>query len=78
MHITMSEATGFSKRMAIAEQKLDAMKEITDKRHESLKDYVGKTKDMLESRADQMIVYDDKISIVLDEIKKAKAMQFEF
>jgi hypothetical protein len=52
MTITLGESVTFSKRMALAEQKLEAMKENTEKRFESLKDYVNKTKEMLETRSD--------------------------
>lgn len=49
---TLSDALVFGKRMTIAEQKIEAAKEQGEKRHEALRDYVNKTKDMLEARAD--------------------------
>jgi hypothetical protein len=38
--------------MTIAEQKIDAFKDSAEKRHDTLKEFVTQTKDLLEARAD--------------------------
>ena len=44
----------FGKRMSIVEAKLETFKDQSAKSYESLKDFILKTKEMLESRVDQV------------------------
>lgn len=78
MTITLGESTTFSKRMALAEQKIDAMKEYTEKRNESIKDYVNKTKEMLETRSDYMVTIEERLIGLKNDVKKITGMQGEF
>lgn len=42
----------FEKRIATSESKIDSLRESVDKRMEGLKDYVNRTREVLESRVD--------------------------
>lgn len=54
------------------------MKEQGEKRHEQMKDFINKTKDMLEARVDQVCQFEEKITIVNDELNKNKHVHEEF
>ena len=43
-----------------------------------MKDLVGKTKDMLEARVDQVSAFEDKITILSDELTKNKSIHEDF
>jgi hypothetical protein len=43
-----------------------------------MRDLVGKTKDMLEARVDQVCQFEDKITILSDELTKNKSVHEEF
>jgi hypothetical protein len=49
-----------------------------EKRHDAIKDLVGKTKDMLEARVDQVCQFEDKITILSDELTKNKSVHEDF
>jgi len=51
---TISDSLAFGKRLSFTEQKIETMKDQSEKRHEAMKDFIGKTKDMLEARVDQV------------------------
>ena len=44
----------FHKRMMVAEQKIEQMRDSAEKRHETIKDFVQKMKESLESKVDQI------------------------
>lgn len=56
----------------MCESKLDKDKEIQEKRHEGLKEFVQKTKDMLESRCEQVTQYEEKFKGMNDTITLMK------
>lgn len=60
------------------EQKIESVKDQNEKRHESGKDYVNKIKDMLESRVDQVMQFEDKIEQVNQDVNKLKGMTNDF
>ena len=43
-----------------------------------MKDYVEKTKEMLEARCDQFMAFEDKIQILNDEITKSKTVHEDY
>ncbi len=43
-----------------------------------MKEHVTKTKDMLEARVDQVIAFEDKLTILGDEISKGKMIHEDF
>ena len=43
-----------------------------------MKDYVEKTKEMLEARCDQFMSFEDKITILNDEIAKGKTVHEDY
>lgn len=52
MQNMVTESMSFGKRLGVLESKFESFKDQTEKRHDSMKDYVGKTKDLLEARCD--------------------------
>jgi len=60
------------------EQKLETTKEQSEKRHEAIKDYIGKTKDVLEARVEEVSQFEEKITILNDELNKNKVVHEEF
>ena len=43
-----------------------------------MKDYIGKTKDVLEARVEEVSQFEDKITILSDELNKNKQVAEEF
>ena len=72
LQLQCAEVASFNKRLSTCEQKLDASKEQNEKRHESLKDFVQKIKDMLESRVDQITQYEEKFKGMAEAISSMK------
>jgi hypothetical protein len=50
--VVASTVRSFEKRIATSESKIDSLRESVDKRIEGLKDYVNRTREVLESRVD--------------------------
>jgi hypothetical protein len=42
----------FNKRMQVCEQRIEQMRDSAEKRHETIKDFVGKMKEALEAKVD--------------------------
>ena len=51
---TVKDVVSFSKRLAQTEQKIDSIREKNEKGHEGMRDFVTRTKEMLEGRIDQI------------------------
>lgn len=68
----------FHKRLLNCEQKLETVQEQAEKRHEDVKDFVQRTKDMLEARVDQITQYNAKLEAMHDEISRLKDMTNAF
>ena len=62
----------FNKRLTDCEQKLETMRDLQEKRHETTKDFVQRTKEMLEARVDQITQYNARLEGMHDEISKLK------
>jgi wobble nucleotide-excising tRNase len=62
----------FHKRLLACETKLETAKELMEKRHESTKDLVQRTKDMLEARVDQITQYNSRLEAMQESIAKVK------
>jgi archaellum component FlaC len=60
--------------MQVVEQNVESIKDTAEKRHETIKDYVGRVKEMLEGKVDQVTQFNDKLTAMNDEIQKIKAM----
>ena len=69
---------GFSKRVGVMETKLDVMRENADKRHETIKDFVNRTKDSLDSKVEMAIAYNEKIVHMRDELNAMKEHNNDF
>ena len=54
------------------------MKDQGEKRHEAMKDYIGKTKDVLEARVEEVSQFEEKITILNDELNKNKGVHEDF
>jgi len=60
------------------EGKIENMKDVNEKRHDSLKDFVSKTKDMLEARVGQITQFNETIQSMGEDLKKMKIGTDEF
>jgi hypothetical protein len=58
--------------MTAVEIKLQSSSELQEKRMDSLKEYLEKTKLMLEARCEQITQYNDKLLTLRDQINTEK------
>lgn len=68
----------FSKRVGVMETKMEVMRENADKRHETIKDFVNRTKDSLDSKVEMAIAYNEKINHMRDELNAMKDHNNDF
>ena len=75
--VQLTESMKYGNRITVAEKDIVIMKEQNDKRHETQRDYVVKTKEMLESRIDQITQFENNIEAVSLEVKKLGHMHID-
>ena len=68
----------FNKRMKLTEDKIDNVKSLAETRHEQTKEYVNRTKDMLEGRVNQITQFNDSIMSMGEDLKKMKQGNDDF
>jgi len=78
MQVTATESEAFGKRLGLMEESITTMRTQSAKTNDSLKDYVAKTKDMLEARVDQVSTVEDKMAAVRDELLKSRGMHDQY
>ena len=54
------------------------MKENGDKRHETVKDFVSRTKDELVAKVEMAMNYNDKIKAVMEDMTQLKELNAKF
>lgn len=74
LQTSTNEANKYGNRITKCESNLDAIRENFDKKNEHLKEYIGKMKEMLEVRIDQITQFESQIEGIGAEIKKLAGM----
>lgn len=62
----------FNKRMQGLELNIESIKDAAEKRHESTRDYIGRVKEALEGRVDQVTQFNEKLTSMNEEIQRIR------
>jgi hypothetical protein len=64
--------------MTIAENRIEALKDLSEKRHETVNDMNKRTMGMIEAKNDQLETFESKFATIIDEIKKLNSQANDF
>lgn len=70
----MFSTTTFEKRLGLMEVHLKQFQDVADKRFDTQKEALEKTKEQLEDRVDSIMCFEDKLTILSDDLAKVKRM----
>ena len=72
------QVVSFGKRVTFLENKVTQVSERNEKGIEQVKDYIKKTREMLENRVEQITQFDEKINNINESVSQVKWMNQEF
>ena len=78
MQLTVTDSEAFGKRLGYMEETIANTARQAAKSNDNLKDYVAKTKDMLEARVDQVSAVDERMAAVKEELLKNRVMHEQY
>ena len=78
MQLTVTDSEAFGKRLGYMEETIANSERRAAKSNDNLKDYVAKTKDMLEARVDQVSAVDERMAAVKEELLKNRVMHEQY